>query len=47
MSSWGLLHMSIHIELIIHLLAHRRSLDEYFEHNITTVTVIVVYKYHQ
>lgn len=47
MGSWGLLHMSIHIELIIHLLAHRRSLNEDFEHNITTITIIIVYKYLQ
>lgn len=45
MGGWGLLHMSIHIELVIHLLAHRRSLHEDFEHNITTITEIIVYKY--
>ena len=35
MGRWGLLHVFIHIELVVHLLAHRRNLDEDFEHNIT------------
>ena len=37
--------MSIYIELVIYMLAHRRSLNEDFEHNITTVPIIAEYKY--
>lgn len=45
MGSWRLLYIFIHIELVVHLLAYKRSLDRYFEHNITTVTIIKVNSY--
>lgn len=45
MNRWRLLYIFINIELVIHLLTHRRSLDEDFEHNITSVTMRLVYKY--
>lgn len=40
MGGWGLLHTSVHINLVIHMLTHGCSLDEYFEHNITSFTMI-------
>jgi len=45
MGGWKLLHVSIAIKLIVYLLAHRRSLNEDFEHNVTAVTTFLVYKF--
>lgn len=39
----GLFHKSVHIKLVVDLLTHRRSLNEYLEHNITAVSMMYEY----